>query len=76
MPKHPIEKSCRYHKFIRNSRNRKECAFLCNREFLGISCCIKKWTILISLGSPIFLYLFAFLFHLISARHMQQIDQK
>ena len=49
MPKHSIEKSCRYHKFIGNSRNKKECVFLCNRELLH-----KKWTILISLGSPIF----------------------
>lgn len=41
MPKHSIEKSCRYHKLIGNSRNKKECVFLCNREFLEISCCIK-----------------------------------
>ena len=48
MPKHSIEKSCRYHKFIGNSRNKKECVFLCNREFPGISCCIKRLPIHIS----------------------------
>lgn len=61
MPKHSIEKSCRYHKFIGNSRNKKECVFLCNREFLEISCCRKKWTILISLGRPFF-YIYSYFY--------------
>ena len=53
MPKHSIEKSCRYHKLIGNPRNRKECAFLCNREFLGISYYTKNGSKLCNLLTDI-----------------------